>query len=153
MSTSIPSWCTGVIVRDETGVEIQFSSCRLTNGAYVLSSVLRESHCRSPVAYGPLSRWRCASRPVRRSDDPRGRTSVGRRPPASVRMRGSLRIAERARASRKYLEFEFFQATKSQRWMPWRREPMKDVGDCEKLRGAVYQALIRRCPNGETQHS
>ena len=30
---------------------------------------------------------------------------------------------------------------------------MKDVGDCEKLRGAVYQAMIRRCPNGETQHS
>jgi len=29
--------------------------------------------------------------------------------------------------------------------------PMKDVGGCEKLRGAVYQALIRRCPNGETQ--
>ena len=47
----------------------------------------------------------------------------------------------------------FFQANKSQRWMPWRQEPMKDVGDCEKLRGAVYQALIRRCPNGETQHS
>lgn len=45
------------------------------------------------------------------------------------------------------------QATKSQRWMPWRQEPMKDVNDCEKLRGAVYWALIRRCPNGETQHS
>jgi hypothetical protein len=30
-----------------------------------------------------------------------------------------------------------FQATKSQRWMPWRQEPMKDVSDCEKLRGAV----------------
>jgi hypothetical protein len=28
----------------------------------------------------------------------------------------------------------FFQATKSQRWMPWRQEPMKDVSDCEKLR-------------------
>ena len=32
----------------------------------------------------------------------------------------------------------FFQANKSQRWMPWRQEPMKDVSDCEKLRGAVY---------------
>ena len=31
-----------------------------------------------------------------------------------------------------------FQATKSQRWMPWRQEPIKDVSDCEKLRGAVY---------------
>jgi hypothetical protein len=30
---------------------------------------------------------------------------------------------------------------------------MKDVSDCEKLRGAVYWASIRRCPNGETQHS
>ena len=36
-----------------------------------------------------------------------------------------------------------FQATKSQRWMPWRQMPMKDVGGCEKPRGAVYQALIR----------
>jgi hypothetical protein len=37
--------------------------------------------------------------------------------------------------------------------MPWRSDPKKDVDDCEKLRGAVYQALIRRCLNGETQHS
>ena len=36
--------------------------------------------------------------------------------------------------------------------MPWRLLPMKDVGGCEKLRGAAYQALIRRCLNGETQH-
>ena len=35
-------------------------------------------------------------------------------------------------------QFCSFQATKSQRWMPWRQEPMKDVSDCEKLRGAVY---------------
>jgi hypothetical protein len=42
------------------------------------------------------------------------------------------------------------QDTKSQRWMPWRLEPMKDVGDCEKFREAVDQALIRKCPNGET---
>jgi hypothetical protein len=44
------------------------------------------------------------------------------------------------------------QATKSQRWMPWRLKPKKDVGDCEKPRGAVYQASIRGCPNGETRH-
>jgi hypothetical protein len=62
-------------------------------------------------------------------------------------VRCPLRTAEQARASL------FFQATKSQRWMPWRQEPMKDVSDCEKLRGAVDWALIRRCPNGETQHS
>ena len=33
------------------------------------------------------------------------------------------------------------QATKGQRWMPWRQEPMKDVGGCDKPRGAVNQAL------------
>ena len=44
-----------------------------------------------------------------------------------------------------------FQAMKSQRWMPWRQMPMKDVGGCEKPRGAVYQALIRGYPNGETR--
>jgi hypothetical protein len=44
-----------------------------------------------------------------------------------------------------------FQVTKSQRWMPWRQMPMKDVGGCEKPRGAVYQALIRGSPNGETR--
>ena len=44
-----------------------------------------------------------------------------------------------------------FQVSKSQRWMPWRQVPMKDVGGCEKPRGAVYQALIRGSPNGETR--
>lgn len=34
--------------------------------------------------------------------------------------------------------------------MPWHQEAMKEVEDCCKLRGAVNQALIRRCPNGET---
>jgi hypothetical protein len=45
-----------------------------------------------------------------------------------------------------------FQAMKSQRWMPWRLMPMKDVGGCEKPRGAADQASIRGCPNGETPH-
>ena len=44
-----------------------------------------------------------------------------------------------------------FQVTKSQRRMPWRQVPMKDVGGCDKPRGAVYQALIRGSPNGETR--
>jgi hypothetical protein len=44
------------------------------------------------------------------------------------------------------------QATKSQRWMPWRLKPKKDVGGCEKPRGAAYRASIRGCPNGETRH-
>jgi hypothetical protein len=35
--------------------------------------------------------------------------------------------------------------------MPWRQEAMKDVESCEKLREAANQALIRRCPNGETR--
>ena len=34
--------------------------------------------------------------------------------------------------------------------MPWYQETMKEVEDCHKLRGAVNQALIRRCPNGGT---
>ena len=29
---------------------------------------------------------------------------------------------------------------------------MKDVGACEKLRGAGKHATIRRCPNGETRY-
>ena len=31
---------------------------------------------------------------------------------------------------------------------PWHREPMKDVINCEKLRGAVSERYIRRFPNG-----
>ena len=31
------------------------------------------------------------------------------------------------------------------------KTPMKDVGDCDKPRLAVKQALIRGFPNGETQ--
>ena len=42
------------------------------------------------------------------------------------------------------------QATKGTRWMPRRQEAKKDVGSCEKPRGAANQALIRGCPNGET---
>ena len=34
--------------------------------------------------------------------------------------------------------------------MPRRLQAMKDVVGCEKSRGAVKQALIRECPNGET---
>jgi hypothetical protein len=35
--------------------------------------------------------------------------------------------------------------------MPWHQPAMKDVDSCDKLRGAVKQALIRRFPNGETR--
>jgi hypothetical protein len=61
-----------------------------------------------------------------------------------------LRTEERARASRKQCK-KYSQAIKSQRWMPWRQMPMKDVGGCEKPRGAVDRASIRGCPNGETR--
>ena len=37
--------------------------------------------------------------------------------------------------------------------MPWRQVPMKDVGHCEKSRGAVNRRYIREYPNGETQWS
>jgi len=43
------------------------------------------------------------------------------------------------------------QALKGAWWMSWHREARKDAGACEKLRGAGNQALIRRCPNGETR--
>ena len=36
-------------------------------------------------------------------------------------------------------------------WMPWHQEPMKDVGACDKPWGVGNQAVIRGCPNGETQ--
>jgi len=36
--------------------------------------------------------------------------------------------------------------------MPRHQEPMKDVGGCDKPRGAVNRAEIRGFPNGETQH-
>ena len=34
--------------------------------------------------------------------------------------------------------------------MPWRQMPMKDVGHCEKSRGAVNKRYIREYPNEET---
>src|SRR4051794_20469077 len=44
----------------------------------------------------------------------------------------------------------FDQENKSTRWMPWRQEPMKDVGGCDKSRGGADQPLIRESPNEET---
>ena len=43
------------------------------------------------------------------------------------------------------------QATKGVRWMPWRKQAMKDVASCEKLRGAAKRAVSRRFPNGATR--
>jgi len=42
------------------------------------------------------------------------------------------------------------QENKGTRWMPWRQEPKKDVGGCEKPGGGADQPLIPGCPNGET---
>ena len=35
--------------------------------------------------------------------------------------------------------------------MPWYQEAMKEAEGCQKLRGAVNQAEIRRFPNGATR--
>jgi hypothetical protein len=42
------------------------------------------------------------------------------------------------------------QVNKRAWWMPWQPEAMKDAVGSEIPRGAVKQALIRGCPNGET---
>ena len=63
--------------------------------------------------------------------------------------RGSHPLLENSIASTSIF---VLQAIKSQRWMPWRLKPMKDVGGCEKPRGAADQASIRGCPNGETHY-
>ena len=42
------------------------------------------------------------------------------------------------------------QATKGARGMPWHWEPMKDVVNCDKPRGAVSRRYIRGFPNGAT---
>jgi hypothetical protein len=44
----------------------------------------------------------------------------------------------------------FDQENKGTRWMPWRQEPMKDVGGCDKPGGDADQSLIPGFPNGET---
>ena len=43
------------------------------------------------------------------------------------------------------------QAIKGARWMSWRQEAMKDVGTCDKPRGAGNQASIRGFLNGATR--
>jgi hypothetical protein len=43
-----------------------------------------------------------------------------------------------------------WQACKGAWWMPWHREPMKDVGACDKPWGVGNRAVIQGCPNGET---
>ena len=45
------------------------------------------------------------------------------------------------------------EARQGARRMPWHLQAKKDVVNCEKLRGAVKQAEIRRYPNGATQYA
>src|SRR5205809_932725 len=45
------------------------------------------------------------------------------------------------------------QATKSERWMPWRREAMKDVASCDKPRGAASRHRSEDVRMGEPGRS
>ncbi len=79
-----------------------------------------------------------------------GRAAARRLRPWSVRRRWTTRaLLENSIAS---TSIYVLQVTKSQRRMPWRLKPMKDVGGCDKPRGVADQAWIRGCPNGETRH-
>jgi hypothetical protein len=112
-----PSWCTGGFVVGPVEV-VGLSSLVRSAGGPVFSSVLKESE-----QSGALRADATASSSLELRMRPSCRT---------------LRTAEQARASCSNEQtICSFQATKSQRWMPWRQEPMKDVSDCEKLRGAV----------------
>ena len=131
-----PSWCTGGSV-EVAGQSQVYPLDTLASTRFVFSSVLREPTRFQVLDLGdgtepvlPLP----TERPARigsANDVSSNRDSSGSRR-ACGPVRCPLRTAEQARASL------FFQATKSQRWMPWRQEPMKDVSDCEKLRGTVY---------------
>ena len=131
-----PSWCIGGSV-EMAGQSQDLSSWHAGSTSFVFSSVLREPTQLGPRPRRPArsSRSRCPRSALHDPTLPmtcpsNGSTSGSHRVCGPVRC--PLRTAEQARASL------FFQATKSQRWMPWRQEPMKDVSDCEKLRGAVY---------------
>jgi hypothetical protein len=113
-------------------------------------SVLRESHPRGSIR---ADRSRLLGKSARHAWRVPGTSSSPSGPTTFVPL-SPLRTAERARASifvNLDINEEESQATKSQRWMPWRQMPMKDVDGCDKPRGAAYQASIRGSPNGETR--
>ena len=70
------------------------------------------------------------------------------RPLVAYSAKTSERAEQPLENSRASTSIFVLQATKSQRWMPWRVMPKKDVGGCEKLRVGAYQPLIRRYLNG-----
>ena len=71
------------------------------------------------------------------------------RPEAGVLVRGIGR-AHLENSIAANTVFFIDQETKGTRWMPWRQEPKKDVGGCEKPGGGADHPLIPGCPNGET---
>jgi hypothetical protein len=70
----------------------------------------------------------------------RGSSRAGRAP-VRVHLENSIATTQRVLTD---------QENKSTRWMPWRQEPMKDVGGCDKPGGDADQSLIPGFPNGET---
>ena len=66
---------------------------------------------------------------------------VFRERPAHAHLENSIAAVKRVLSS---------QENKGTRWMPWRQEPMKDVGGCDKPGGGADHPLIPGCPNGET---
>ena len=81
---------------------------------------------------------------IRLAVEPPG--TPGQAPMNEAETARSLRTAQWTRAS--YICGQVFKGT---RWMPWHQEPMKDVGACDKPRGAGNRAVIRGSPNGETR--
>ena len=66
----------------------------------------------------------------------------------NVRRKVITTISKKRESKKEPNERTYGQATKSTRGMPWHREPMKDVTNCDKPRGAVSGRYIRGFPNG-----
>src|SRR5688572_6192301 len=79
-------------------------------------------------------------RPCRAGWSGKDGSRVGRAP-VRVHLENSIATTQRVLTD---------QENKSTRWMPWRQEPMKDVGGCDKPGGDADQSLIPGFPNGET---
>ena len=86
------------------------------------------------------------------STSPRGSAPIPNRPARPARRVTGPRAGNLENYIASASIFRSCQVTKGTWWMPRRQKPMKDVGGCDKPRGAANQALIRGCPNGETRH-
>src|SRR5579875_723484 len=80
-------------------------------------------------------------------------SGCGQQPARTVLRRsgGNGRPARILRTAQWTREHLCGQVTKGARWMPRHQEPKKDVGGCDKPRGAANRAVIRGSPNGETR--